>query len=130
MSGEKSDIFRLEQVVAQSCSLFPVLFFMLVNDPLVEVQEAGFGVQLNSGKCNEGILFADDFVGISDSSKTYRSLLMWCVNTVTGEVVGKCWQVCCNGVSKTSIGGNWMWSEHSIPQVSNYEWKEENQSAL
>ena len=42
---------------------------VLINDFLVEVQEAGFGVQLNSDKCIGGLLFADDFVDISNLSK-------------------------------------------------------------
>ena len=59
----KSDIFCLEQGVVVAPS--PILFSFL----LVEVQEAGVGVQLNCGKCIGGLLFADDFVGISDSNE-------------------------------------------------------------
>ena len=58
-----------------------VLFF---NDLLVEVQEAGFGVQLNSGKC------IGDFVDISNLSEnvvhkycnTGGRRLMWLSNVV------------------------------------------------
>ena len=33
------------------------------------MEEAGLGVKVNNGKSIGGLLFADDFVGISDSSE-------------------------------------------------------------
>lgn len=45
---------NLGQGIAQGCSNIVLL---------VEVQEAGLGVQLNNGKC---IAFADDLLSISD----------------------------------------------------------------
>ena len=50
LEGEKSDTFSLEQGVAQSCSLSPILFSVFINDLLIEVEKAGLGVQLNNGK--------------------------------------------------------------------------------
>ena len=57
------------------CSLSPILFSVFINDLLVEVEEAGLGVQLNNGKSIAGLLFADDFVGISDSSENLQKLI-------------------------------------------------------
>ena len=44
LEGEKSEAFRLEQGVAQGCSLSPILFSVFINDLLIEVEEAGLGV--------------------------------------------------------------------------------------
>ena len=46
---EKSQIlFGLEQGVAKGCSLSPILFSVFITNLLVDVQEAGIGIQLNS----------------------------------------------------------------------------------
>ena len=69
LEGETSNTFSLEQGVAQGCSLSPILFSIFINDLLIEVEKAGLGVQLNNGKSIGCLLFADDFVGMSDSSE-------------------------------------------------------------
>ena len=50
LEGEKSAVFRLEQGVAQGCSLSPILFSVFINDLLKVVEQAKLGVQLSSGK--------------------------------------------------------------------------------
>ena len=70
LEGEKSDTFKIEQGVAQGCSLSPILFSVFINDLLKEVEQTGLGIQLRSGKTVRGMLFADDFVGISDSKES------------------------------------------------------------
>ena len=75
LEGEKSDTFTIEQGVAQGCSLSPILFSVFVNDLLKEVEQTVLGIQLSSGKTVGGMLFADDFVGISDSKETLQKLL-------------------------------------------------------
>ena len=74
LEGEKSDTFTIEQGVAQGCSLSPILFSVFVNDLLKEVEQTGLGIQLSSGKTVGGMLFADDFVGISESRKFEEGL--------------------------------------------------------
>ena len=69
--------------MAQACSLSPILFSVFINDPilfsvfindpLIEVEKAGLGVQLNIGKSIRGLLFVDDFVGMSDSMENLQS---------------------------------------------------------
>ena len=59
LEGEKSEIFSLEQGVAQRCSLSPILFSVFINDLLVEVEKAGLEVQLNNGKSIAGLLFVE-----------------------------------------------------------------------
>ena len=55
--------------VAQGCSLSPILFSVFINDLLVAVQQAGFGIELRDGGKVGGLLFADDFVGVSESGE-------------------------------------------------------------
>ena len=57
------------------CSLSPILFSVFVNDLLKEVEQTGLGIQLSSGKTVGGMLFADDFVGISDLKESLQKLL-------------------------------------------------------
>ena len=56
-------------IEAQGCSLSPILFSVFITDLLKEVEQTGLGIHLNSGKTVGGMLFADDFVGISDSKE-------------------------------------------------------------
>ena len=75
LEGEKSDSFNVEQGVAQGCSLSPILFSVFINDLLKEVQQTELGIQLSSGKTFGGMLFADDFVGVSDSKESLQKLI-------------------------------------------------------
>ena len=56
-------MFSVEQGVAKGCSLSPILFSVFINDLLKEVD---VGVQLCNDRSMTGMLFADDFVGVSD----------------------------------------------------------------
>ena len=42
---------------------------------LKEVEQAELGIQLSSGKTIGGMLFADDFVGVSDSKESLQKLI-------------------------------------------------------
>ena len=75
LEGEKSDLFNVEQGVAQGCSLFLILFSVFINDLLKEVEQAELGIQLSCGKTFGGMLFADDFVGVSDSKEGVQKLI-------------------------------------------------------
>ena len=74
LEGEKSAVFRLEQVVAQGCSLSPILS-VLINDLLKVVEQAKLGVQLSSGKKIGEMLFADDFFAVSNSKESLQKLI-------------------------------------------------------
>ena len=58
-----------QQGVAQGCSLSPILFSVFINGLLKEVEQAGLGVELSDGSTIGGMLFADDFVGVSNSEE-------------------------------------------------------------
>ena len=70
LDGEKSASFSVEQGVAQGCSLSPILFSVFINDLLKEVEKLGYTL----GKVG-GMLFADDFVGLSDSKEQLQKLI-------------------------------------------------------
>ena len=75
LEGEKSAMFSVEQGVAQGCSLSPILFSVFINDLLKDVEQAELGIQLSSGKRVGGMLFADDFVGVSVSRENLQKLI-------------------------------------------------------
>ena len=80
LDGECSEAFDVQQGVAQGCSLSPILFLVFINGLLKEVEQAGLGVELSDGSTIGGMLFADDFVGVSNSEealkcKTLRGIL-------------------------------------------------------
>ena len=119
LEGEKSDTFTIEQGVAQGCSLSPILFSVFVNDLLKEVEQTGLGIQLSSGKTVGGMLFANDFVGISDSKESLQKLL-----DIVYSYCSK-WRSRANGsksavmvFSKDAENGCWKWGEYSLPIVS------------
>ena len=43
LEGGKSDTFKIEQGVAQGCSLSPILFSVFINDLLKKVEQTGLG---------------------------------------------------------------------------------------
>ena len=60
--------------MAQGFSLSLILFSIFINDLLKEVEKAELGIQLECGKI-VGMLFADDFVGVSDSKEQLQKLI-------------------------------------------------------
>ena len=75
LEGEKSAMFSVEQGVVQGCSLSPILLSVFINDLLKDVEQVELGIQLSSGKRVGGMLFADNFVGVSDSKKSLQKLI-------------------------------------------------------
>ena len=57
------------------CSLSPILFSVFINGLLKEVEQAGLGVELSDGSTIGGMLFADDFVGVSNSEEELQRLI-------------------------------------------------------
>ena len=88
LEGEKSSIFSVEQGVVQGCSLSPILFSVFISDLLEEIDRTPIGIQLKSGNMVGGLLFADDFVGITESFENLQQLIdinyefcsKWCLH--------------------------------------------------
>ena len=121
LEGEKSDTFKIEQGVAQGCNLSPILFSVFINDLLKEVEQTGLGIHLNSRKTVGGMLFADDFVGISDSEESLQKLI-----DVVYSYCSK-WRIRANlsksavmVFSKDAVNGCLKWGEYRLPIVSSY----------
>ena len=68
-------MFNVEQGVVQGCSLSPILFSVFINGLLVAVQQAGLGIELSDGGKVGALLFADDFVGVSESGKELQRVI-------------------------------------------------------
>ena len=105
----------------QGCSLSPILFSVFINDLLKEVEQAKLGVQLSSGKKIGGMLFADDFVGVSDSKESLKKLIdvvhVYCTKWRLKANVSKSAVMV---FSKNSVEGGWKCRQHKLPEVSSY----------
>ena len=75
LDGECSEAFDVQQGVAQGCSISPILFSVFINGLLKEVEQAGLRVELSDGSTIGGMLFADDFVGVSNSEEELQRLI-------------------------------------------------------
>ena len=107
--------------MAQGCSLSPILFSVFINGLLKEVEQAELGIELSNGAIIGGMLFADDFVGVSDSGEELQKLI-----DVVHAYCCK-WRLKAN-VSKSAVmvfardavEGDWKWGENSLPKVCKY----------
>ena len=109
--------------MAQGCSLSPILFSVFIHDLLKEVEQAELGIQLSSGKMVGGMLFADDFVGVSDSKESLQKLI-----DVVYSYCSK-WRLRANVIksavmvfSKDTVNGCWKWGKYSLPKVSSFSY--------
>ena len=86
-----------------------------------EVEKAELGIHLGeSGKIG-GMLFADDFVGLSDSKEQLQKLI-----DVVYSYCSK-WRLKANVTksavmvfTKEAVEGTWKWGEHVLPTVAKY----------
>ena len=116
LDGECSEVFDVEQGVAQGCSLSPISFSVFINGLLKEVEQAGFGVELST---IGGFLFADAFVGVSNSEEELQRLI-----NVAHAYCCK-WRLRAN-VSKSAVvvfarelvEGSWNWGEQDLPKFT------------
>ena len=116
----------MQQGVAQGCSLSPILFLVFINGLLKEVEQAGLGVELSDGSTIGGMLFADDFVGVSNSEEELQRLI-----NVAHAYCCK-WRLKAN-VSKSAVvvfarelvEGSWNWGEQDYQSIpTNGAWDE------
>ena len=70
-------MFDVEHGTSKGCSLSSILFSVLINGLLKEVEQGELGIELSSGKTG-GMLFTNNFVGInriSDSKESLQKLI-------------------------------------------------------
>ena len=72
LNGCKSDYFDIYQDVAQGCTLSPTLFLIFIDGLMKEIERTV--PSLPSLELN-GLLFADDFVGLSNSEQGLQALI-------------------------------------------------------
>ena len=68
LNRELSKYFDVLQGVAQGCTLSPTLFKIFINDLIAEIEAAKQGVKVGDDMVS-GLMFADDFVGISGTAE-------------------------------------------------------------
>ena len=67
-------IFSINQWVAQGCTLLHKLFLVYVNDLMCEIEKLSeLGVKLSKNKMS-GLLFAEDFVGVTEIGSALQTL--------------------------------------------------------
>lgn len=99
VDGELSKLLDIKQGVPQGCTMSPTLFQVFINDLLTDVEAVGKGEEIGESSVS-GLLFADDFVGISytpaalqlqiNAAKAFSEKWRFSVN------VPKCAVVVCN----------------------------------
>ena len=72
LNGCKSDYFDIYQGVVQGCTLSPTLFLIFIDCLMKEIERTV--PSLPSLELN-GLLFVDDFVGLSDSEQGLQALI-------------------------------------------------------
>ena len=72
LGGEQSEEIDVEQGVAFSSFS---RFSLLINGLLREVEEAEIGIDVSRGGILEGLLFVNDFVGVSESNDQLEKLM-------------------------------------------------------
>ena len=84
-----------------------------------EVKKADVRIQLECGKI-AGMLFANDFVGVSDSKEQLQKLIdivySYCSRRLKVNVTKSAVMV----YSKEVVEGSWKWGEHHLPTVTEY----------
>ena len=72
VDGECSEAFDVQQ----GTGTYHQYCFQFINGLLKEVEQAGLGVELSDGSTIGGMLFADDFVGVSKKAHQCGACLL------------------------------------------------------
>ena len=80
LEGEISEQCNIRQGVAQGCSMSPILFSISINQLLDEVEKAGIGITVKKDVKVGGLMFTDDFVGLTTNAEDLQTL----INVVQG----------------------------------------------
>ncbi|MEP2874451.1 MAG: reverse transcriptase domain-containing protein [Hyphomicrobiales bacterium] len=123
LDGEISKYVDILQGVAQRCTLSPNLFKIYINDLIVAVEAARQGVTVGEDTVS-GLMFADDFVGISETpeglQKQIEKALEYTRKWRVTANVKKCAVVVCNEDKVNPVNFSWKWGEDELPIVDQY----------
>ena len=126
LDGEISKYVDILEGVAQGCTLSPNLFKVYINDMIVAVEAAKQGVTMREDTVS-GLMFADDFVGISETSKGLQDQIEKALvkNEYTKKWrvtanVKKCAVVACNKDEVNLVNFKWKWGGDELPIVDQY----------
>ena len=123
LDGEISKYVDILQGVAQGCTMSPTLFKIYINDLIRAVEAVRQGVQVG-GKSVSGLMFADDFVGVSETPEGLQEQIDAAVGYTRkwrlSANVGKCAVVVCNEDKKNPVEFKWKWGEEELPVVDKY----------
>ena len=122
LDGKCSEYFPINQGVAQGCTLSPTLFLIYINGLLSEIEKySELGVKF-SRSAMSGLLFADDFVGITETGSALQSLIDIVHNYSKRwrfqANVKKCAVVIFSKSEKVS--GKWAWGNENLPVLDSY----------
>ena len=121
LDGIKSEYFGNTQGVAQGYTLSPMLFLIFVDGLMKEIESKISSLpslQLN------GLLFADDYVGLSESKEGLQDM----INVV--HTYSKKWHFEAN-VTKSAVvvfrnektfDGEWFWGNSVLPHLDNFKY--------
>ena len=117
LEGKSSEFLKINQGVAQGCILSPTLFLIYINGMLNEIEKCPeLGAKFSQNKMS-GLLFANDFVGVTEIGPALKSLIDIVHN------YSKCWRFEAN-VKNVQLyfskitgrgSGKWVWGDESLP---------------
>ena len=70
-----AEISNIGQGVAQGCSMSPILLSNFINQLLDEVEKAVIGINIKKDVQVGGLMFADDFVGLTTNAEDLQTLI-------------------------------------------------------
>ena len=119
LNGCKFDYFDIYQGVAQGCTLSPTLFLIFIDGLMKEIERTV--PSLPSLELN-GLLFADDFVGLSDSEQGLQALIdvvyAYSKKWRFEANVAKCAVVVFR--NEKELDGAWTWGDSVLPHLNYY----------
>ena len=122
VNGILSNTFKIDQGVAQGCTLSTILFDIFINPLLIEVERLGLGYRCDNIHI-PGLLYADDFAGITCEPEKLQELI-----NVVKQFCDK-WKLEANVLKSAVMVFNseareqsqqWFWGNVEIPVVNQY----------
>ena len=114
LDGEISKSVDILQGVAKGCTLSTTLFKIFIDDLILEIEATKQGVKVGEDMVS-GLMFVDDFVGISDTPEGLQTQIekaleytrKWRVTAT----VSKCAVLVCDEDKKNPVEFKWKWGE-------------------